>query len=329
MTPFHYYEAESTPEALKLLAGAPAGKFLAGGTTLLDLMKLGVEQPRSLIDINRIPSAAIEEDGTGVFVGALVRNSDMAEHPLIKERYPMVSEAILLGASAQLRNMATLGGNLLQRTRCFYFREPELPCNKREPGSGCGARDGFHRTLAILGTSDSCIATYPGDMAIPLAALDAVVHLESTGSSRSVPLTEFHLLPGDTPDRETVLNPGEIITGMTIPAVPFAGTSRYLKVRDRQSYEFALTSAAVALDLDGQTIREARIALGGVGTKPWRSREAEAVLEGGPATEENFAKAAEAALAGARPLRDNAFKVELAQRTVAEALRLVFEGSSK
>ena len=329
MNPFHYYEAGTMPDALKLIDGAPAGKFLAGGTTLLDLMKLGVEHPHSLIDINELPSTQIEEDGDGVFVGAMTRNSAMAEHSLIRERYPMVSEAILLGASAQLRNMATLGGNLLQRTRCFYFREPDLPCNKRKPGSGCGARPGFHRSLAVLGTSDSCIANYPGDMAIPLVALDTVVHLESSLGSRSVPLTEFYLLPGDTPERETVIAPGEMITGITIPAVPYARTSRYLKVRDRQSYEFALASAAVALDLEGDTIREARIALGGVGAKPWRSKEAEAVLMGAAATEENFAKAGRAAMADAKPLRDNAFKVELAERTVAEALRLVVEGASK
>ena len=329
MNPFHYHEAQTTPVALQLIDGAPAGKFLAGGTTLLDLMKLGVEHPHSLIDINRLPSTSIEEQGTGIFIGAMTRNAAMAEHPLILERYPMVSEAILLGASAQLRNMATLGGNLLQRTRCFYFREPDLPCNKRVPGSGCGARDGFHRSLAVLGTSEQCIANYPGDMAIPLVALDAVVHLESSRGTRSVPLTEFHVLPGATPERETVIEAGEIITGLTIPDIPYARTSRYLKVRDRQSYEFALASAAVALDLDGGTIREARIAMGGVGAKPWRSREAEAVLRGAAATPENFEEAGRAALAGAVPLRDNGFKVELAQRTVAEALRLVVEGAAE
>lgn len=329
MNPFHFYSADTSASALQLIGGAPAGKFLAGGTTLIDLMKLGVEHPHSLIDINRLPSTEIEEDGDGVYIGALVRNSAMAEHPLIMERYPMVSEAILLGASAQLRNMATLGGNLLQRTRCFYFRESDLPCNKREPGSGCGAQTGYHRALAVLGTSDSCIANYPGDMAVPLAALDAVVHLESSEGTRSVPLNDFYLLPGDTPHIETVLRPGELITGLTIPSVPFAKTSRYLKVRDRQSYEFALASAAVALDMDGGTIREGRVALGGVGAKPWRSKEAEAVLRGAPANQTTFDEAGRAAMKGARPHEENAFKVELAERTVAEALRMVAEGVTR
>jgi len=326
MIPFTYREAEDAGAALGLLGSEPGSKFLAGGTTLLDLMKLHVENPHTLIDINRVPSVEIRPEGDGVFVGAMVRNADMARHPMIAERYPMLTEAILSGASPQLRNMATLGGNLMQRTRCAYFREPELPCNKRQPGSGCGAREGVHRVHAILGTSDECIATNPGDMSVALAALGTQVHLESRAGQRTVALVDFHLLPGSTPERETVLGPDEIITGITIPAVPFARSSRYLKVRDRQSYEFALVSAGVALDLEGDTIREARVAMGGVGTKPWRSREAEAQLSGAPAVKSTFEKAAEAALAGARPLRDNAFKVELAKRALCEALRLVSEG---
>jgi xanthine dehydrogenase YagS FAD-binding subunit len=302
-------------------AGARGGRYLAGGTTLVDLMKLHVERPTVLIDINAVPLAAIESlpDG-GVRVGALARNSDMAHHDLIRSRYPMLSQAILAGASAQIRNMATTAGNLLQRTRCYYFRDTAEACNKREPGSGCAALDGYNRSHAVLGTSDHCIATHPSDMCVALAALDAVVRIEGQDGARSVPLTEFHLQPGDRPDRESVLQAGELITAVDIPPLPFAARSTYLKVRDRRSYAFALASAAVALDLNGTTIRDARIALGGVGTTPWRARDAERLLIGRPAGAPAYRAAADAALAGAVPRSHNAFKIELARRMLVRAL---------
>jgi xanthine dehydrogenase YagS FAD-binding subunit len=296
-------------------------RFLAGGTTLLDLMKLNVETPARVVDINRLPFAKVEAtpDG-GLRIGATVRNSDLAYHPTVRRDYLVLSEAILAGASAQLRNMATTAGNLLQRTRCMYFRDTAMPCNKREPGSGCPAIGGSNRTLAVLGTSESCIATNPSDMNVALAALEATVHVQGTKGTRAVPIGEFHLLPGQTPERETVLEPGDLITHVTLPP-PVAGSKQlYLKLRDRASYEFALASAAVVLTLASGRVTRARVALGGVGTKPWRSPEAEAALVGQPAEAASFRRAAEAALRDARPQSENAFKIELAKRCLAHAL---------
>jgi len=296
-------------------------RFLAGGTTLLDLMKLNVETPARLVDINRLPFAKVEAtpDG-GLRIGATVRNSDLAYHPTVRRDYLVLSEAILAGASAQLRNMATTAGNLLQRTRCMYFRDTAMPCNKREPGTGCPAIGGSNRTLAVLGTSESCIATNPSDMNVALAALEATVHVQGTKGTRAVPIGEFHLLPGQTPERETVLEPGDLVTHVTLPP-PVAGSKQlYLKLRDRVSYEFALASAAVVLTLASGRVTRARVALGGVGTKPWRSPEAEAALVGQPAEAASFRRAAEAALRDARPQSENAFKIELAKRCLAHAL---------
>ena len=296
-------------------------RFLAGGTTLLNLMKLNVETPARLVDINRLAFAKVEAtpDG-GLRIGATVRNSDLAYHPTVRRDYLVLSEAILAGASAQLRNMATTAGNLLQRTRCMYFRDTAMPCNKREPGTGCPAITGSNRTLAVLGTSESCIATNPSDMNVALAALEATVHVQGTKGTRAVPIGEFHLLPGQTPERETVLEPGDLVTHVTLPP-PVAGSKQlYLKLRDRASYEFALASAAVVLTLASGRVTRARVALGGVGTKPWRSPEAEAALVGQPAEAASFRRAAEAALRDARPRSENAFKIELAKRCLAHAL---------
>ena len=298
-------------------------RFLAGGTTLLDLMKLNVETPARLIDINRLPLDKIEStpDG-GLKIGATVRNSDLAHHPIVQRDYLVLSQALLSGASAQLRNMATTAGNLLQRTRCVYFRDTAMPCNKREPGTGCSAIGGANRTLAILGASEHCIATNPSDMCVALAALEATVHVQGRKGARAVPFGDFHLLPGNTPQRETVLEPGDLVTHVTLPP-PVAGSRQvYLKLRDRASYEFALSSAAVVLSTAGDKVTRARIALGGVGTKPWRSPEAEAALVGQAANDATFRNAAEAALRGAKPQSENAFKVELARRCLTHALRM-------
>ncbi|SEU12867.1 FAD binding domain-containing protein [Stigmatella erecta] len=323
MRPIRYTTAQDVKGALQHLAAQPTDSApIGGGTNLLDLMKIHVQNPALLVDINGLPLDKIQEVEGGLRIGALVRNSDLANHPLVRERYPVLSEAVLAGASPQLRNMATTGGNLLQRTRCAYFRDLSQPCNKREPGSGCGAMEGFNRMHAILGTSPQCIAANPSDMNVALAALDASVHVTGPKGERTVAFGDFHLLPGSTPERETVLAPGELITYVSLPASRFAARSRYVKVRDRASYAFALASAAVALELDGKTIKEARVALGGVGTKPWRSPEAEKALVGQPADEVRFKAAAAAALKGARPRTHNAFKVELARRTLVRALAL-------
>ena len=304
---------------------APAARFVAGGTTLIDLMKLDVERPTTVIDVNPLaghdPSLAEVTDlpGGAVRLGALAHMSDVAWDSRIRERYPMVSQSLLLAASGQLRNMATMGGNILQRTRCPYFRDTAMPCNKREPGSGCSAISGFNRPHAILGTSEHCIATHPSDLAVALTALDATVRVRGT-VERTIPFANFHLLPDDHPDRETTLAHGELITAIDLPALPLARRSVYLKVRDRASYAFALASAAVAVDVQNGTIRDARVALGGVGTKPWRSHEAERMLVGQPANETTFRGAANAALAGARPYKNNGFKLELAKRTLVRAL---------
>jgi xanthine dehydrogenase YagS FAD-binding subunit len=298
-------------------------RFIGGGTTLLDLMKLNVEQPQTLVDVNRLPLNPIEAlpDG-GLTIGAEVRNSDLAYHPLVRRNYAVLSEAILSGATAQIRNMATTAGNLLQRTRCLYFRDTAMPCNKREPGTGCGAIGGANRGLAILGTSEHCIATNPSDMNVAMAALEATVHVRDTKGERSIPIADFHVLPGNTPHRETVLEPGDLITHVTLPPPAPGSRSLYLKLRDRASYEFALASAAVVVTVVNGKVTRARIALGGVGTKPWRSTEAEQELTGQVATEEVFRKAAEAALRGAKPQSENGFKVELAKRCLVHALKL-------
>ncbi|MGB0125258.1 MAG: xanthine dehydrogenase family protein subunit M [Silvibacterium sp.] len=316
MQTFRFTQAKTVDAAL-----TPGGRFVAGGTTLIDLMKLNVETPKSVVDINLLPLDRVESSADGgLKIGALVRNSDLANHADVKARFTVLSQALLSGASPQLRNMATTGGNLLQRTRCYYFRDTTYACNKRQPGSGCSAIDGFNRIHAVLGGSEHCVATNPSDMAVAMMALEATVHTQGAKGEREIALDEFYLVPGSTPERETVLEPGELITYVTLPK-PVAGTkSYYLKLRDRAQYEFALASAAVVASVDGGRVKRVRIALGGVGTKPWRSREAEAALEGKAPDERNFHAAAEAALRDAKPLRYNGFKIELAKRALVRAL---------
>jgi xanthine dehydrogenase YagS FAD-binding subunit len=320
MLPFDYVKARNENEAMDRVRASNAA-FVAGGTTLVDLMKLNVMLPSALVDINSLPLDKIESlpDG-GLRVGAMVRNSDMAHHELVIKRFPVLSQAILAGASPQLRNMATTGGNLMQRTRCYYFRDTAYACNKRQPGSGCAALEGFNRIHAVLGGSDQCIATHPSDMAVALVALDAMVHIKSAKGERKVAAGEFHLLPGSTPNLETVVQPGELITYVTIPSSKFAAQSAYVKLRDRASYEFARASAGAALELQGNKIHAARLVLGGVATKPWRSTEAEHVLTGATADEKTFHAAAEAAMKSAKTYKYNAFKVELAKRAIVRAL---------
>jgi xanthine dehydrogenase YagS FAD-binding subunit len=319
-----FYDRANDVEHAIALARQPGAKFIGGGTNLLDLYKSGIEQPLRLVDVSRLALDRIDElQGGGVRIGATASNTAAANHPLVRARYRVLSEALLGGASAQLRNMATVGGNLLQRTRCYYFTDPAFAsCNKRVPGSGCAARDGFNRIHAILGASEACIATHPSDMAVALCALDAVVQLAGPDGQRQVPIGEFHRLPGDTPHIDSVIAPGELVTAVDLPPSGFAARSHYLKVRDRASYAFALVSVAVALDLEGDTVREVRLALGGIAHKPWRAPEAEDVLRGQPLTDEVLRRAAQAALAGAQPLAHNAFKVELAQRAIVRALRV-------
>jgi xanthine dehydrogenase YagS FAD-binding subunit len=321
MINFHYSRANDVADAVRQMSADPTAKFIAGGTNLIDLMKSDVERPTRLIDISRLPLTKVEElsDG-GLRIGALVPNSDLAYHPLIEQRYPMLASAILAGASQQLRNMASTGGNLLQRTRCFYFYDPATPCNKREPGSGCSAIDGVNRINAILGTSDGCIATHPSDMCVALAALEANVHVTGTGGERIIPFAEFHRLPGDTPRLDTNLQRDEMITAIELPRQGFASNYTYLKIRDRLSYAFALVSIAAALELEGDRIKEARVALGGVAHKPWRREEAEAALRGRPADPTSFAEAADLLLRGAKGYRHNTFKIELASRGIVRAL---------
>ncbi len=323
MNPFSYVLATES-EAAQAAANHPTAKFIAGGTNLLDLMKEGVETPQQLVDINRLPLEHIEIQADGsARLGALSRNSNVAYHPTIQARYPVLSEAILAGASPQLRNMATTGGNLMQRTRCYYFNDPTASCNKRIPGSGCPAIPGFNRIHAILGTSKDCIATHPSDMCVALVALDAIVHLQGASGHRAIPLADFHRLPGETPHLETVLEPGELITAVEIPALSFAARSHYLKVRDRNSYAFALVSVAVALDIQDHKISAARVAFGGIAPKPWRSQDVEHHLVGAEPTEEIFTAAAEIAVRDAVPQRFNAFKIELTKRTLIRALTQV------
>ncbi len=320
MTPFTYSRAANAADAVERIALAGT-KYLGGGTNLVDLMRETLERPAALVDVTGL-LATIEESGDGrLMIGAAARNTAVAEHRLVRTRYPMLARAILAGASAQIRNMATVGGNILQRTRCTYFYDDDgARCNKRSPGEGCDAVDGFNRIHAILGASAACVATHPSDMCVALAALDAVVHLQGPAGSRTLPFTDLHRLPGNTPEVETVLEPGELITAVTLPSLPFAARSTYRKVRDRASYAFALISVAAAVELDGDRITDVRIALGGVAHKPWRALKAEASLRGGPATEQAFRAAAQAELADAAPLRDNGFKVELAKRTIATVL---------
>ena len=331
MQPVRYARAAEPATAIATVAAERGAKFLAGGTTLLDLMKTDIETPSLIVDINRVPLVTVEPFGDGVRIGALARMSAVAQDPLIRERYPVIAEALLNSASPQLRNMATIGGNLLQRTRCWYFRDPAFSCNKRAPGSGCAAIGGENRPHAILGTSEACIATHASDLAVALVALDAVVHTRGPSGERRIPLDDLYLLPGETPERENVLEHGELIVGVEVPASAAAARSRYLKVRDRASYEFALVSAAVALELadDGRTIRTARVALGGVGTKPWRARGAEQALRDQPLNAATFAAAAEEAVRGAVPREHNGFKVELARRTLVRALAMTAGGQGE
>jgi xanthine dehydrogenase YagS FAD-binding subunit len=322
MRSFEYTSVRTVDEALAGIG--PNAKFLAGGTNLVDLMKGDVEKPVRLVDINALPLADITATPAGgVRIGAMVRNSDCASHPLVRDRYPLLVQALLAGASPQLRNMASTGGNLMQRTRCYYFYDTAFDrCNKRNPGSGCAAREGYSRIHAILGASDQCVATHPSDMAVALAALDAMVEVLGRSGPRRIAATEFHRLPGDSPQIDTNLEPGELILAVELPPNGFAQRSHYLKVRDRASYAFALVSVAAALEMEGGIVRTARIALGGVAHKPWRAMEAERSLVGRRLDSASIDRAAQASVAGARPLRDNAFKVELAKRSVARALEV-------
>ena len=309
---------------MRAAGGSGKMKFIAGGTNLLDLMKLHIETPQEVIDINKLPLYQVKETANGgLTIGALVKNSDLAYDLVVMKKYPVLSEALLSGASPQLRNMASVGGNLMQRTRCPYFYNTDFACNKRVPGSGCSAIDGYNRNNAVLGVSAQCIATHPSDMCVALAALGATVHVEGGKGARVIPFSDFHLLPGQTPEVEHALRPGELITQVEIPPMPYAVRSHYLKVRDRASYEFALTSAAVILDVQNGRIQKAHIALGGVGTKPWRAPSAEKALSGAALSEQNFRAAADAAMADAKPFKYNAFKIELAKLTLVRALSTV------
>jgi xanthine dehydrogenase YagS FAD-binding subunit len=328
MINFEYARATDVSDAVRRIAADPTAKFIAGGTNLIDLMKEDVERPTRLIDISRLPLKTVEEtrDG-GLHIGAMVPNSDLAWHPKIEQRYPLLSSVILAGASAQLRNMASTGGNLLQRTRCYYFYDTATPCNKREPGSGCSALNGVNRMHAILGTSDACIATHPSDMCVALAALDARVHVAGPSGERTIAFGDFHRLPGDTPQRDSNLNPDEIITSVELPARGFAENYSYLKIRDRLSYAFALVSVAAALELDGDTIKEARLALGGVAHKPWRDTATEAALRGAAANQAAFTHAADLLLRDARGFAHNTFKIDLARRAIVRALTQAARGT--
>jgi xanthine dehydrogenase YagS FAD-binding subunit len=321
MINFQYARASDVADAVRQITADPSAKFIAGGTNLIDLMKQDVERPTRLVDISRLPLTNVEETAEGgLRIGALVPNSDLAYHPLIEQRYPLLSSAILAGASQQLRNMASTGGNLLQRTRCFYFYDTVTPCNKREPGSGCSAINGVNRINAILGTSDACIATHPSDMCVALAALEAKVHVAGPAGERAIAFDDFHRLPGNTPQLDTNLHPNEIITAIELPAQGFAKNYSYLKIRDRLSYAFALVSVAAALDLEGDTISQARLALGGVAHKPWRDTAAEAALRGQAANRTTFRHAADLLLRDAKGFAHNAFKIDLARRAILRTL---------
>ena len=325
-----YARAQDAADAVAQAADDRAARYLGGGTNLVDLMRETVERPTSLIDVTGLARMIDETADGGLLIGAAARNTAVAEHPLVRRRYPMLTRAIVAGASAQIRNMATVGGNLLQRTRCTYFYDNDgSRCNKREPGQGCDAIEGFNRIHAILGSSDACLATHPSDMCVALAALDAIVHLRGADGERSVALTDLHRLPEDHPERETVLEPGELITAVELPPPALDGPSTYRKVRDRSSYAFALVSVAAAIELDGDTVADVRLALGGVAPKPWRAWRAEQALRGGPASDEAFAAAADAELVDARPLSGNAFKVPLTQRTITAVLAQLTEGARR
>ncbi len=327
MNRFEYTRAGTVQEAVQVLAADPAARFIAGGTNLVDLMKYNVERPGRIVDITRLPLDEIVQHDGGLRLGALVPNATVAYDPLVNERYPLLASALLAGASPQLRNAATTGGNLLQRTRCYYFYDEGTPCNKREPGSGCPAMTGVNRIHAILGASDTCIATHPSDMCVALAALEATVQVEGPNGRRSIPFGEFHRLPGDEPQRDTTLRHGEIVLSVDLPDEDFSKHYTYLKLRDRLSYAFALVSVAAALEMDGDTIRTARLALGGVAHRPWRNAEAESRLQGKPATEQTFREAADVILAEARPFAHNAFKVELARRAIVRGLSQAAAGT--
>ncbi|MEH3039697.1 MAG: xanthine dehydrogenase family protein subunit M [Sphingomonas paucimobilis] len=328
MTPFTYARATDHADALRRGAGTGAS-YLGGGTNLVDLMRERLAEPSVLVDISALPAAIEETQNGGLRIGAAVRNTALAEHPLVRSRFPMLSRAILAGASAQIRNMATVGGNLLQRTRCTYFYDAEgSRCNKRTPGTGCDAQGGFNRIHAVLGASDACVATHPSDMCVALTALDAIVHIEGATGIRTLPFGELHRLPGDRPDRDTVLDPGDLITAIELPPLRFGATSTYRKVRDRASYAFALISVAAAVEMDGDRIADLRIAFGGVAHKPWRASTAEALLRGGPASQQAFVDAAAAEFADAKPLRDNGFKPALATRTLAAVLGALTHGEA-
>jgi xanthine dehydrogenase YagS FAD-binding subunit len=328
MMNFSYQRADSVGEAIRAVAQDPDARFIAGGTNLVDLMKYDVMTPARLVDITRLPLKEIEPtEGGGVRIGALVPNSDLAYDARIEKDYPLLSSAILAGASAQLRNAATTGGNLLQRTRCYYFYDVATPCNKREPGSGCGAKEGVNRIHAILGASDHCIATHPSDMCVALAALEATVHVEGPGGKRTIPFVDFHRLPGDRPEKDNTLEHGEMVTAVELPAPRFTANYSYLKLRDRLSYAFALVSVAAALEMDGGRIGEARIALGGVAHKPWRDPEAEVLLKGEAPSSEAFIAVADRLLKSARGYGENDFKIELARRAIARALAQAAAGT--
>ena len=322
MNPFGYVKVETPAAALSAIGGEPGARFVAGGTNIIDLIKITVEQPPLLIDINGLPLRAVERRDGSIYVGALARLSDVAADSDVRAHFPLVAIALEQSASPQLRNMATIGGNLLQRTRCPYFRDVATACNKRSPGSGCGAVGGENRRQAVLGTSDRCIATHASDLAVALSALDATVHVAGADGAREIAMHDFYRLPGSTPQIETSLTSGDLIVGVSLPLLPFAARSAYLKVRDRAQYDFALASAAVALDVTGGRIREARVALGGVATVPWRSPQAERELAGASATRASFQRAARAALSGARGYGQNDFKILLAQRTLVRALEI-------
>lgn len=320
MKPFRYTRADDTGAAIRALALEPEARFVAGGTNLIDLMKIYVEQPPLLVDINPLGLTAVERRDDALYIGSLARLSDVASNADVRGALPMVAIALEESASPQLRNMATIGGNLLQRTRCVYFRDVATPCNKRVPGSGCGALEGENRREAVLGTSAHCIATHPSDLAVTLAALDATVHVTGGHGTREIALHDFYRLPGETPQIETTLQPGELIVGVSLPLLAYGRRSTYVKARDRAQYDFALASAAIALDADGGTIRQSRVGIGGVATIPWRSREAESALSGAPATRTSFERAADAALAGARGYGGNDFKIPLAKRVLVRAM---------
>lgn len=328
MKPFKFSRAADAANAVQTVSANAQAKFIAGGTNILDLMKEGVENPSELVDVSRLALMQIKTLASGVSIGALAKNTDTANHPLIRQNYPLLTQAILAGASAQIRNMATNGGNLLQRTRCAYFYDVSMPCNKREPETGCGALEGINRMHAIFGWSDKCVAVYPSDMSIALAALDATVKVrDRDGKERSIPFADFHRLPGENPEKDNNLQHGELITSIELPKSNFAAKSYYLKVRDRASYAFALVSVAAALEMAaGNKIKQARIALGGVAHKPWRATEAENFLAGKTATEENFKLAAEAEMRGAKPLEHNKFKVEMGRRAIVRALKRAMSG---